>query len=174
MAQHLGYEVKAGLHGGTEILLPGQQYPTAQPISRSSSARQQEVGFRRSDEGGLERRGGSGGKDNSEVIEALAGIRREVAAQLGELKADVTALKVDLNAQTTALTEQTNLVTGLAVTVSKMAEANIKGARLQQEQQEARLKQQKMIEALTKRLDEQYIGEGGSDGEASPLAGTGQ
>jgi hypothetical protein len=97
-----------------------------------------------------------------------------VATQLGELKSDVTALKLDLNAQTTALTEQTNLVTGLAVTVGKMVEANIKGARLQQEQQEARLKQQKMIEALTKRLDEQYIGEGISDGEASPLAGTGQ
>jgi hypothetical protein len=97
-----------------------------------------------------------------------------VATQLSDLKTDVTALKVDLNAQTTALTEQTNLVTGLAVTVSKMVEANLKGARLQQEQQEARLKQQKMIEALTKRLDEQYIGGGESDGEASPPAGTGQ
>jgi hypothetical protein len=170
VARHVGHDVKETGPGGLEIRLPAIRYPTAHALA-GGSTRSQAVEIRGQTEGRLER---NGGKGVAAVVEALAGIRREVAAQMSDLKSDLTGLKIDLNAQTTALTAQTKTVTALAGAMSKLFVASEEGKRLQGEQQQAVDEQSKMIEALTKRLDAQGLGGGKQDREGSPAARTRQ
>ena len=134
--------------------------------------RSTEIELRSSHEGSVERRGAAGSTEA--VVAALAGIRREMADQIKDLKSDLTGLKVDLNTQTIALTEQTNTVTVLASTIGSLFEASEKGAQLQAEQKKAQDAQAKIIEALTRRLNAQGLGSGTEDREGSPAARTGQ
>jgi hypothetical protein len=172
LAKHQGHEVKASTQGGFEIKLPRSRYPMAQPIARSRPARSTEIELRSSHEGTVERRGAAGSTEA--VVAALAGIRREMADQIKDLKSDLTGLKVDLNTQTIALTEQTNTVTVLASTIGSLFEASEKGAQLQAEQKKAQDAQAKIIETLTQRLNAQGLGSGTKDREGSPAARTGQ